>query len=42
MAGIGLALTLIHSLGGIIVQGLNQGFTALGGRAYGSKNIAAF
>ena len=33
MAGIGLAFTLIHGLGGVMIQG---GYTALAGKAYGN------
>ena len=36
MAGIGLAFTLIQGLGGAMIQGLNQGYTALAGKAYGN------
>ncbi len=38
VAALGLAIVLLHSLGGTVAQGFNQGYVTFAGRAYGLKN----
>lgn len=41
VAGLGLAIVLLHSLGGNVAQGFNQGYVTFAGRAFGMRNRRA-